>query len=290
LPKLFPNIKWIFPTFNVWRSKKENELGMKKWFDMWNVEQPREREIVQRKGLRDSIKFICDLVKAEMKLVPPEQIILVGFGEKALSYFGLFHDILRRPCHLSKVSLREKMLTSLLTKGGVGQGGAVAAHALLAAGIKFGGFIGISTWMPFQQDMFELGHMLKSGLHEAISENLAEIWGIELPGALRRKWEVNLVPHLRKVGNVPVFLAHAIKDPAVNFSLGTSLGQCLTPFTTNAVFRMYDHDKHWPNDAAGMDDLARYIIKSKVLAILEKEKEASSLRDGEASDTAHSIR
>ena len=83
------------------------------WFDMWDVRHPLEKKELQIEGLRESISFILSVVRNEASIVQPERVIL----------------------------------------GGISQGCATAIHALLYGGIRLGGFIGLSSWLPFQDDI-----------------------------------------------------------------------------------------------------------------------------------------
>lgn len=80
------------------------------WFDMWEVRNPQERKDLQIDGLRVSVASILNVIRTEASIIPPERIIL----------------------------------------GGISQGCATAIHALLYGGIRLGGFVGLSSWLPFQ--------------------------------------------------------------------------------------------------------------------------------------------
>jgi lysophospholipase-2 len=83
------------------------------WFDIWDVRFPLEKKDLQIEGLRESIAFILNVVREEAAIVGPEKIILSG----------------------------------------ISQGCATAIHALFYGGIKLGGFVGLSSWLPFQDDI-----------------------------------------------------------------------------------------------------------------------------------------
>ena len=108
----------IFPTTrwvfpaSKMRTSARFEVSMSQWFDMWSVENSSERNEIQVEGLRESVKDILELVQREATLISPDRIIL----------------------------------------GGISQGCATAIHALLYGGIRLGGFIGMSSWLPFEPD------------------------------------------------------------------------------------------------------------------------------------------
>jgi lysophospholipase-2 len=86
---------------------------MSQWFDMWSVEDSEERKELQVEGLKESIAMILDAIKSEASLVPTDHIIL----------------------------------------GGISQGCATAIRALFHGGIPLGGFIGLCSWLPFQEEV-----------------------------------------------------------------------------------------------------------------------------------------
>ena len=51
------------------------------WFDIYSLTDPSKREELQVEGLRDSINFIQDIIKAEAKLVDPKRLILPGLSQ-----------------------------------------------------------------------------------------------------------------------------------------------------------------------------------------------------------------
>jgi predicted esterase len=109
----------IFPTTR-WvfptskiRNSARFETPMSQWFDMWSVENHLEKNEIQIDGLRESVKEILDLIRTEAALISPDRIIL----------------------------------------GGISQGCATAIHTLLYGGIRLGGFIGLSSWLPFEPEI-----------------------------------------------------------------------------------------------------------------------------------------
>ncbi|CAM6002970.1 unnamed protein product [Sphagnum balticum] len=89
---------------------------MSQWFDMWSVENPDERQEIQTEGMKESVSCINDIIKNEATIVPHDRIIL----------------------------------------GGISQGCATALYALMVGGIRLGGFIGLSSWMDFEEHLRKL--------------------------------------------------------------------------------------------------------------------------------------
>ncbi|KAF8860905.1 alpha/beta-hydrolase [Acephala macrosclerotiorum] len=109
LPEIFPTVKWVFPTS---KPRKSARFGgeMPQWFDIWSVEDPKEKEEIQLDGLRESIEDILGIIRDEITSVPASRIIL----------------------------------------GGISQGSATAIMAMLYGQVRLGGFIGLCSWLPLQ--------------------------------------------------------------------------------------------------------------------------------------------
>lgn len=82
---------------------------------MWSTEQPNEREGLQVEGLRESVRYLLQVVKSEGELVGLEKTVL----------------------------------------GGITQGCATAIHALFNMDVKLSGFVGLCSWLPFQESISE---------------------------------------------------------------------------------------------------------------------------------------
>lgn len=116
------NLATTFPTikwtFPASRKRKSARFQMEisQWFDIWSVEDPSEKAETQMDGLRESITEIIAAVQEEATLIPTTQIILAG----------------------------------------ISQGCATAIFALLLGGTRLGGFVGLSSWLPFQAEISEI--------------------------------------------------------------------------------------------------------------------------------------
>lgn len=120
----------IFPTVK-WvfptsklRMSARFETELSQWFDMWSVEKPQERKNLQIDGLKESVGYLLSVLHNEASLVPAEQIIV----------------------------------------GGISQGGATAIHALMHSGIRLGGFVGLSSWLPFQEEVESVAESSAAGV------------------------------------------------------------------------------------------------------------------------------
>lgn len=109
---------------------------------MWSVENPSEREEIQKEGLRESISAILDIIYQEAKLVPLSRIFL----------------------------------------GGISQGCATAILALLCGWMKLGGFVGLCSWMPFRDSVMGIVHNHEHGqLDSLVSKRVRGLLDMKPP-------------------------------------------------------------------------------------------------------------
>jgi lysophospholipase-2 len=249
LAQIFPNVKWILPTFAVRRSQKDSDMEMKKWFDMWRVEDSRDREQMQRTGLRESVTFIRQLVEKELELVPSvpaENIVL----------------------------------------GGVGQGGATAMHALFAIGLRLGGFIGLSSWMPLIEELHGVVAHIMNKERTATSLLLEDIWALALPssGAWDEKTKITI--HVESASRTPFFLAHSNNDKNAPFGHRERLRQCLASTKESSV-TMYQSGEQWAVKTCKVDGLVDLI--KKVIASNPKKKEVAKTPNSPEEDLSSTV-
>jgi predicted esterase len=171
------------------------------WFDMWSVQNPQERPELQISGIRESIACVREVIKQESDIIGSENIILAG----------------------------------------ISQGCATAIHALLEEGNKLGGFIGLSSWLPFQE------HVKATNLTTIQPELLssADEQDCDRAGAL----------------STPVFLAHSVDDEVVPFINGVQLRDALEEGGMSVEWREYENGGHWVNEPKGVDDIVSFIQK-----------------------------
>ena len=110
---IFPGAKFIFPTSKRRRSSAFRRSVLTQWFDISSLDDPSYRRDNQIQGLQESFREIQSIMKAERQVVPADNIIL----------------------------------------GGISQGCAMGLMTLLAINFPLGGFVGMSGWLPFRNDM-----------------------------------------------------------------------------------------------------------------------------------------
>lgn len=88
-------MKWVFPTSKLRTSaRRELEFStsplaaslkgeeiISQWFDIWDIETPKEKEELMVPGLKESIEEILVITRGESEFVPLENIILGGMSQ-----------------------------------------------------------------------------------------------------------------------------------------------------------------------------------------------------------------
>lgn len=186
------------------------DTEMSQWFDMWSVESPEERRQSQVDGLKESIAYIISIIRNEASIVVPERIIL----------------------------------------GGISQGCATAIYALLFGGIRLGGFIGLCSWLPFQEEI----HALSTGSPAA---TIASLRAAQITANL----SPNHSDFKADVLTTPIFLSHSKDDEVVPIQNGDKLHQGLKHLGMVIRRETYEDGGHWINEPQGVDDMVEFINK-----------------------------
>jgi lysophospholipase II len=195
------------------RTSARFETKMSQWFDTWSVEDPSEKEELQLAGLRESIGRILSIVRSEALLVPPERIIL----------------------------------------GGISQGCATAIHVLVCGGIRLGGFIGFSSWLPFQSRMQAIAECSKSNV---LQYTRAIFSGDSNEARLQRDLsDISRESALQ----TPIFLSHSQDDNVVPIKNGRGLYKTLESLGFMVTWKDYQDGGHWINEPQGVDDIVTFL-------------------------------
>ncbi|KAF2495818.1 alpha/beta-hydrolase, partial [Lophium mytilinum] len=187
------------------RHAEVDDEEMCQWFDMSSVQRPNEHQEVQKQGLHESVEFILRVLKDESAEVPMDRIFL----------------------------------------GGISQGCATAIHALFQNGVRLGGFIGLSSWLPFQPEIQSIAERTCSPETriEAIQQLLPSKKGVDGPAALQ----------------TPVYLSHSEDDAVVPVVNGRALGATLKELGMKVDISIYSEGGHWVNEPQGVDDMVSFI-------------------------------
>jgi len=214
----------IFPTTR-WvfptskiRNSARFEAPMSQWFDMWSVENHSDKNEIQIDGLRESVKEILDIIRTEAGLISPDRIIL----------------------------------------GGISQGCATAIHTLLYGRIRLGGFIGLSSWLPFEPEITTTmadnmaWSMIGNRLHYSHKMLNTPTHQGETTSDLS---ELSPTPVLE----TPVFLSHSRDDDLVPIANGKKLCTTLEKLGMVVSWKQYEDGGHWVNEPQGVDDIVSFI-------------------------------
>jgi len=123
-----------------------------------------------------------------------------------------------------------------------------------------GGFIGLSSWLPFRKDIDKLG-CSRTG------ERLQRIrsWLSESDTAYPPKSN-------DKVLNTPVFLTHCKDDDVVSVTHGNDLCQSLGSMALYTEWHCYETGGHWLNEPQGVDDVVALMKKQGERQLVEPEE------------------
>ena len=116
LMELLPGTRFIFPTAKKRRSSAFRRSTINQWFDIASLEDLSRRREVQLPGLAESAKYLLSILHQELESTPSKNIIL----------------------------------------GGLSQGCAMALLFLLRLDFPLGGFVGMSGWLPFRNDIDQI--------------------------------------------------------------------------------------------------------------------------------------
>ncbi|TVY54647.1 Acyl-protein thioesterase 1 [Lachnellula cervina] len=254
LADIFPSIRWVFPTaklrysaqrdFEFSRSSFAQALKgeeiISQWFDVWDIATPEDREELMVEGLQESVKDIIRIIREEAQKVPLDRIIL----------------------------------------GGISQGCATAILTLMCSGLDLGGFIGLSSWLPFQKKIETLPTGSIDNKDE-ISRHIMGLLGISpdmdaallehadagerttnTPEALNLEANISTLSINAEAPNkTPVFLSHSQDDETVPFALGEALRQTMQHLGFDVTWKRYEEGGHWIHSKHGVDDMSAFLHK-----------------------------
>jgi lysophospholipase-2 len=175
------------------------------WFDIWSVEDPSEKAEIQKGGLKESIMEIAAVVREEATIIPATHIILAG----------------------------------------ISQGCATAILVLLLGGTRLGGFVGLSSWLPFQSEISEIMNEIptSTGRLQGLSELIGLTATSEIDEALK----------------TAVFLSHSIDDDVIPIKNSLKLEEGLLRLGFSVDRKTYNEGGHWIYEPQGVDDIESFI-------------------------------
>ncbi|KAH7114491.1 Alpha/Beta hydrolase protein [Dendryphion nanum] len=189
------------------------------WFDIVSVQHPHEEQATQIQGLKQTIAIILNRIR--------EEAALIGGMDKIIL-------------------------------GGISQGCAAAILTLACGGFQIGGFIGISSWLPFREEIARACG--GSGGHRV--QNIRKILSLDRCADIGMSQETN--PNAAFL--TPVLLEHAEDDEVVFLEHGRNLCGGLIKWGMNVEWKCYEDGGHWVNEPQGIDDMAEFLQRITNLA------------------------
>lgn len=231
LPVLLPGARFIFPTAKRRRSSAFGRSKLTQWFDVASLDDPAHRQHTQVKGLEESLHEILKLVNQEIDKVSAQSVLI----------------------------------------GGLSQGSAMAAICLLYLHFPVGGFIGISGWLPYRND-----------IDDALGDNASEddIFEEENPFDTSSCTTTDDQEPIFKVVDfvrdllggdnqspsqnafaTPVFLGHGSADEKIAIELGENARSTLQRAGFKVSWVAYQGQGHWYKVPEEVDDIVAFMRK-----------------------------
>ena len=230
LPQLLPGAKFIFPTSRRRRSTAFGRSMLTQWFDIVRLDDPSYRKELQLQGLEESAREVLDLIRHEHSThnVLPGNILL----------------------------------------GGLSQGCAMSLTALLCLDHRIGGFVGMSGYLPFREDIDDAvaQHPVDDDDDNPFADD-AENKDQSDPAVKASIFERDLLGlpvaddcALEKTAHsTPIFLGHGNADEKVPCSLGEAMRDTMRGAGYEIQWKCYQGQGHWYKIPDEIDDIVEFI-------------------------------
>ncbi|OJJ87706.1 alpha/beta hydrolase, partial [Aspergillus glaucus CBS 516.65] len=222
LPTTLPNVRWIFPTSrDHWDTKFEEDIP--EWFDAYSLTNIEERQELQVEGLKESVKYVLEILKKEIELV----------GDAGKVFLG-----------------------------GMSMGMAVVmwvvVHYLASAAGKrkaLGGVLGFSGWFPFARQIEEFFSTTGAGGPE-FQRLILSLLGEPIPvGGDQDKETIS-------PASIPICLLHGTDDAFVSVELGRQAAGVLQKMGVPVEWNEHtvaENEGHWIKESEGFDEILRFL-------------------------------
>jgi predicted esterase len=236
LPERFPGARFIFPTAKLRRSAVLKRVVTSQWFDNFSLDDPDQRQDLQYEGLYESAVFVHGLIKNEAKAV--------GIGN--------------------------------VTIGGLSQGCAMAFHVLMSFDADghgpLGGFMGMSSWLPFHKQLDRLSQGEFADIDESTKGDDDPFAAEQLMNedldlsagqrAIRYVREVIMdlepCPVQEALMAVPIWMGHGCLDEKVSVNLGSRASATMEALGWKTMWNTYKELGHWYS-AEELEDMAEFL-------------------------------
>ena len=129
---------------------------------------------------------------------------------------------------------------------------------LLYGGIRLGGFIGLSSWLPFQP---EVTTTMADNMQWSLVGNKLQ-YSHKTFNAPTGPAGTTSAPSVSSTGSVletPVFLSHSADDDIVPLADGKKLSTTLEDIGMVVSWKQYEDGGRWVNEPQGVDDIVSFI-------------------------------
>lgn len=247
LTQLLPGARFIFPTARRRRSSAFRRTRLTQWFDIASLDDPSYRKHTQIQGLEESYLEIREILVQE----------------------------------IGKVSARNVIL------GGLSQGLAMGILSLLAMEHPIGGFVGMSGWMPYREDI----HSLVTGEGQADDEENPFGEGENAPSTSKTREPAEQEPIIKAANFVrdllsvagtqismasqtaittPIFLGHGSADSKITLNLGEDVRATSEAIGFKVRWEVYREQGHWYKVPDEIDDITDFMRKTVGWVLEEK--------------------
>lgn len=233
LPTLLPNTKFVFPTARKRRSSAYGRATINQWFNIASLDDPAHRQATQLQGLAESAQELRAILAREVQAVSSKNIIL----------------------------------------GGISQGCAMALFLLLSLEFPIGGFVGLSGWLPFRDDIDEIAH---ADTTQNIEEDGPSVSFGTCEENVVRDPQTDAVKFVRDILSsdgtdiessgigqssltTPIFLGHGEDDQKIRCVLGEHATLTLRSLGMLVEWKGYSGLGHWYKIPDEIDDIVEFL-------------------------------
>ena len=234
LRSVFPQAKFVFPTAARRRAQGSNRSMSNQWFDNYSplsIEEQCRSEDWQIEGLRETCKFIHDLLRYEISIVGASNVILGG--------------------------LSQGCATSLIA-------------SLLWDGPPLRAMIGMCGWLPLRKRMEDIATNVvpDCGVNFGNDEDTnAKVSHDGRTQALQYLHDQLDIPSkgnrpVQVFQQIPIFLGHGMLDLQVPLGLKREAARCLTVLGASVESQEYHDLGHWFSPQM-LEDISRFVVSKR---------------------------
>ena len=233
LPTLLPSTKFVFPTARKRRSSAYSRAMINQWFGVASLEDPASQRETQIQGLAESAQDSRAIFGRETQKISRKNII----------------------------------------SGDISQGCAMALFLLLSLETLIGGFVGLSGWLPFRDDIDEIARA--DTIQDIKQDGPSVSFGTSGENVVRDP-QIDAVEFVRdilslegndiepsKIGQnsltTPIFLRHGEDDQKIRYELGEQAAQTLRFLGMLIQWKVYSGLGHGYKISNEIDDIVEFL-------------------------------